>query len=113
MLAEQQGEPERALAYLRRLRWRLPNELWPCLRFAEVAQGLNDFPGAMESLRWAMLRHAKDPAPYVALGRLHLDQKDLAAARSVADRLEELVGPEADEALGLREAINSASATPR
>ena len=66
ILAEDQGDSRQALEYLRRLRWELPDELWPCLQFAEVARNVKDFAAALESLRWATLRHGSDPLPFVA-----------------------------------------------
>ena len=111
--AEDRGEFAEALGYLRRLRWEQPGELWPCLKFAEVAERVGDWPAALESLRWAKLKHPKDSRPYVALAKAHIAMGDTTTATTVADELEEVAGAEDPVLVNLRRQIKSSSRTSR
>jgi tetratricopeptide (TPR) repeat protein len=111
--AEERGEFAEALDYLRRLRWEHPGELWPCLKFAEVAARVGEWPAALESLRWAKLKHPADPRPYVALAQAHLAMGDTTAATTVADDLAEVAGPEEPVVVNLRRQIEQASRASR
>jgi tetratricopeptide (TPR) repeat protein len=108
-LAEAQGDHEQALRHLRKLRWDQPDELWPCLRLANVARSIEDWDAALEALRWAKLKHPDDPRPYIGLAETHLEMANLAAARSVVTELEELSGSEDPAALRIRRAIDRAA----
>ncbi len=102
---EAQGKHQEALDRLRRLRWELPGELWPCLDFAELARRLGDWPAALEALRWAKLKHEDEPEPYVALAETHLQLADYDSAIAVVNELESLLGADAPEVRGLRRRI--------
>jgi len=104
-LAVQLGEPETALGHLRQLRREQPGDLGACLQFARVAQELEDWPAALESLRWAQLKHPDDPRPYVALATVHLSMGDPVAASSVAFELENLIGASAPAVTEIRRRI--------
>jgi tetratricopeptide (TPR) repeat protein len=111
--AEALGEYDVALGYLRRLRWEQPSELWPCLKFADLAERTGDWPAALESLRWAKLKHPEDPRPYIALVEAHLAMGDSPAATTVVAELAEVVGADRAEVADLRRKIDSASGRPR
>ena len=104
-LAERLGNQARALELLRRLRREVPDELWPCLEFADLARRMENWPAAIEALRWAKLKHADEPAPYVALAEVYLQQSDVAAAAAVAAELERAVGSDAPELAELKKKL--------
>ena len=84
-----------ALEYLRSLRREDPGKLGYSLEFAEVARRLEDWPAALESLKWARIRHPADPRPYRGLVETYLMMDDLGSANAVAQELEDIVGQEA------------------
>jgi len=104
-LAELQGDDATASRHLRRLRWEQPGELWPCLEFAAVAARMKDWPAAMESLRWARLKHPDDPRPLIELARIHLAKGDRNSAGSTAKELERMIGADAPQLLSLQREI--------
>ncbi len=86
--AERSGDLPRALQYLRSLRQEDPRNLEACLSFAEVARKLEDWPAAVEALRWARLIHPEDPRPHIALIATHLDMGDFVAAATLLEEVE-------------------------
>ncbi len=106
--AQGAGRDDEALEYLRRLRRDEPRNLEYGLEFAKVAGRLEDWPAALESLKWAKLRHASDPRPYLALAELYIERRELAAANAVVTELEDLPGVGPVMVDRLRRAIESA-----
>jgi tetratricopeptide (TPR) repeat protein len=106
--AQAAGRDDEALDYLRRLRREEPGNLEYCLEFAQVAGRLQDWPVALESLKWAKLRHPSDPRPYVALVGMYNDAEQFAAASAVVTELKELPGVSAAVVDRLRRDIESA-----
>ena len=108
-LAEQTGQDAQALEYLRRLRREQPDDLEPCIEFAEVAGRMGDWDAALESLRWAKLKHPSNPRPYVTMVRTQLAMGDLASARLTLAELEQLAGALPGQTAALRRAVETAS----
>ena len=52
-----------------------------------MATRIEDWPAALEALRWATMRHPRDPRPYVALVETHLVLGDFPSAMSVVEEM--------------------------
>ena len=86
--AELAGELELALGYLQQLRRDEPRSVEHCLRFAEVARRLAEWPSAIESLKWAALVNPKDPRSQFALVETYLEMGDPSGASALLEELE-------------------------
>jgi len=101
------GRPAEALEHLRKLRWRVPDDLWACLQFAALARRQGDVPAAIEALEWAAGRHPDEPAPRAALIDLCIVRKDWARAATLLEELARRPGVE-DEVARLRKILAAA-----
>lgn len=96
--AERAGDLPQALQYLRSLRQEDPRDLEACLSFAGVARKLEDWPAAIEALRWARLIHPEDPRPHLDLISTHLDMGDSLAATTLLREVERWLAAPAEVA---------------
>jgi tetratricopeptide (TPR) repeat protein len=87
--AERTGNDKAALEHYRRLRWESPKDLNYCMRFATVARRLEDWPAALEALRWAKQTHSREWQPFAATVETYIDKGDLASARLALAEIED------------------------
>jgi tetratricopeptide (TPR) repeat protein len=111
--AEQAGDLQGALGYLRRLRSEQPENLDYCLEFARVAGRQQNWAAAVEALQWARVTHARNLLPYAALIHIRLSMGDVHGAAAL---LREVEGwPEAaappEQIRELRRAVERAGAS--
>jgi len=85
-----------ALDRLREARRLQPNELWVLLEFSRVAQKTGSWEQAEEALRWAIVVHPDDPAPYRAIVEMFLSKGEKDKARHALDEYIRLFGRTVD-----------------
>jgi tetratricopeptide (TPR) repeat protein/O-antigen ligase len=106
---EQAGDLAAALEKLRRLRWEDPDNVEHCLRFARLARQMGNVDAALESLRWASLRHGSDLRVEEALAEIHIERGELEPVLEALARLQR--NPEAAEVVArLEQALRTAAA---
>jgi tetratricopeptide (TPR) repeat protein len=81
-IAGMRGHWPEALAQLREARRLQPRELWVLIEFARVAQQIDAWDQAEESLRWAILVHPEAPAARLALVSMFLAKGENDKARA-------------------------------
>lgn len=102
LVAEQAGDPEGALTYLRELRRKKPRNMDYCLRSARLARSMGDWPVALEALQWARIIAPTDPRPYLELVETYIEMGDLPSARTVFRDVDEWAGEAVPERLRRR-----------
>ncbi|MCP3982325.1 MAG: hypothetical protein GY716_23735 [bacterium] len=93
-VAERSGDLEQAYELLSESRVVDPSNLSYSLRFAEVALRLERHPQAIESLRWAVMKHPGATQAHIRLVEAYHGAGESTRARAALERLERLGAPE-------------------
>jgi tetratricopeptide (TPR) repeat protein len=95
-IAEKEQRWSDAARFLNDARRLAPEYLGLCLRFADDARKTKDWAAALESLRWAIVKHPADPAPRIALVETLVEIGEAGEAERQIQDLERLTGTTPD-----------------